>query len=366
MQIKNHVDNLKKLIDSIGVKKSTIAIVGIISLASLWMLTGVFKSHKAIIINAHSASVKIRVEESLAQPHAVNIVYNGVTEAIKIVSLLSEIDSSVEEIIAKDGQFLKSGAPILRLDEQASRDKVRQAQAAVNLQQVNFASVKALFNKKLSSESALFGAESNLKSAQAALVVAQQNLKHSYIVAPFDGYIDDIFVEQGSYLSPAGGTVIGKFIDISELKARIHIPHKDRELIVVGAPATITLRDKSFSGTVTFISKIASSNTKSFLAEVTFKNPDHTVFSGSMVKVNIQSLTDQKMHYIKKSSLSIEVSGNLVIKTLDDNGVVKNYSVSIIDEDLDGLWITGLPEYAKIITVGQAYVIDGEKVEVAS
>ena len=55
--------------------------------------------------------------------------------------------------------------------------------------------------------------------------------------------------------------------------------------------------------------------------------------------------------------------GNLGLKIVQD-GTVKFILIEIIEDNSEGLWVTGLPLNTRLITVGQEYVIDGQNVKV--
>ena len=60
---------------------------------------------------------------------------------------------------------------------------------------------------------------------------------------------------------------------------------------------------------------------------------------------------------------SLDIDGNLGIKTVDELSRVVFYRVELTRSESDGVWVTGLPASAQIITVGQGYVSDGQRVE---
>jgi multidrug efflux system membrane fusion protein len=60
---------------------------------------------------------------------------------------------------------------------------------------------------------------------------------------------------------------------------------------------------------------------------------------------------------------TLDDAGNLGIRTLNANNVVEFHEVAVVREDADGVWVSGLPEVATIITVGQELVVPGERVE---
>ena len=70
-----------------------------------------------------------------------------------------------------------------------------------------------------------------------------------------------------------------------------------------------------------------------------------------------------KAHLIPSYLLSLNDEGELGIKIVE-NGTVKFLLIQIIEDGLDGLWVSGLPDEVTIITVGQEYVINGQNVNV--
>ena len=74
-------------------------------------------------------------------------------------------------------------------------------------------------------------------------------------------------------------------------------------------------------------------------------------------------LNKVKAHLIPSYLLSLNDEGELGIKIVE-NDVVKFLLIEIIEDGLDGLWVSGLPDEVTIITVGQEYVINGQNVNV--
>jgi multidrug efflux system membrane fusion protein len=74
-------------------------------------------------------------------------------------------------------------------------------------------------------------------------------------------------------------------------------------------------------------------------------------------------LNKVKAHLIPSYLLSLNDEGELGIKIVE-NEIVKFLLIQIIEDGLDGLWVSGLPDEVTIITVGQEYVINGQNVNV--
>ncbi len=68
-------------------------------------------------------------------------------------------------------------------------------------------------------------------------------------------------------------------------------------------------------------------------------------------------------HRIPSSVISLDDKGVIGVRTVDADSRVRFDAVQLVDDTPDGLWVAGLPQTVKLITVGQDYVIEGQKVE---
>jgi len=66
-------------------------------------------------------------------------------------------------------------------------------------------------------------------------------------------------------------------------------------------------------------------------------------------------------HNIPSKILTLNSDGTVGVRYLDYDDVVRFASVKTIDEDANGIWVTGLPESTRIIVQGQDYVAVGTK-----
>ena len=68
-------------------------------------------------------------------------------------------------------------------------------------------------------------------------------------------------------------------------------------------------------------------------------------------------------HRVSPALLTLGPDGDIGLKIVDEFNRVEFYPVELAMSRLDGVWVTGLPETARIITVGQGYVAPGQVVE---
>jgi multidrug efflux system membrane fusion protein len=130
----------------------------------------------------------------------------------------------------------------------------------------------------------------------------------------------------------------------------------------MGDPVTADLvTGETVQGKVRFVASKADDTTRTFRVEVELPNPDAKLRDGVSVDIHIPV---RQLQAVKVSPGILVLSDNGVVgvRTVD-KGIVHFNPVQIISDGPDGMWISGLPNGASVITVGQDYVNDGEHVQ---
>ena len=70
-------------------------------------------------------------------------------------------------------------------------------------------------------------------------------------------------------------------------------------------------------------------------------------------------------HLIPSSLVLLDDAGHLVVRAVDDQGIINTLSVANVGENSGGVWVTGLPDRVALVTVGQNYVTEAEQVSVS-
>ena len=118
---------------------------------------------------------------------------------------------------------------------------------------------------------------------------------------------------------------------------------------------------QSINGELTFVSKSASPDTRTFVVESQIANPNGNVKDGLTANMTIE--IDKVMaHKISPSILLLNDEGKLGIRvvTKDDTAIFQQ--IDILEDSEDGLWVTNIPNTVEIIIQGQGFVEDGQKV----
>ena len=362
-------------------KSQIIATLIFISVAS-WIMSGVLtnasdKSEQEVRSNPVS---KVRVSAIHAIEKTKIVSLFGVTEASRQVDLRAEVQGKVIEIPAKEGSTIKKGEVIIEIEKRDLEAQLARRKAEVRQRQIDYNVAQKLMTKGLSAEATLAENMALLEEAKAEMIQAQINLDNTTIRAPYDGWLEQINVEVGTLVGPnirvgqgtdTDGSNIATVIDRDPMIIVGYVSERDIKDISIGTSGFATLvTGEKVEGIVTFMGTKADRITRTFKVEMEVANPQGTIISGVTTNIEIPVKTAMA-HHIPSSVLSLDKDGVLGIKTLELTskesnrleGKVKFYPVDIFDNDNEGLWVENLPESLKLITVGQAFVAEGEIVE---
>jgi len=304
--------------------------------------------------------VVVMVQDSTAKPVTKTFSAEGQAQPDRRATLRSRASGEVVEIYATKGTLLNKGDEVARLSTRELQANLAEAQQELTRAREDFESEQALFDRNITTAANLRNARASLASAEAQLTQAEEALESAVIRAPFDGRLDSLDLEIGSYVS--AGAEVGVMLDTSPLRIVIQVPQQSLAQIREGLEADVTfITGEETTGTIDYISRDAESETRTFRAEIVVPNPDSAIASGLSVQVRIPT-NEVMAHFISPAILSLSEDGVLGIKTVNEDDTVAFHDVVVERAQRDGVWVSGLPDTARIITIGQGFVSAGETV----
>lgn len=277
--------------------------------------------------------------------------------------LLCEIDPGTRESALAEALARLPEAEA-RLTEAAARLSEAQIndRAASRLNEGGFASETRVASTQAQVQTALAGvqtAQAGVLAANAAIAAARIEIQRLKIHAPFEGVLESDTAEVGSLLQP--GALCGTVIQLDPIRLVGFLPEVDVDRIAVGAGVSGRLASgREITGRVTFISRAADETTRTFRTDVEVTNADLSIRDGQTVEMRIEA-EGTVAHLIPQSALTLDDDGRLGVRTIEDR-ITIFVPVRAVRDTVDGIWVTGLPDVAEIIVVGQEYVTDGVRV----
>lgn len=148
--------------------------------------------------------------------------FPGTLEASKDVELAFRVGGQLTALPVKPGVRVKKGELLAQLDETQYRNTLKQLQARYELAETQYGQMEKLLAQKLVSQLEYDQAAAELKSEQASLDQARDNLKYTRLLAPFDGIVAHVDVE--NYQAVQAQVPVIDFQDGDGLDIRISVP----------------------------------------------------------------------------------------------------------------------------------------------
>jgi HlyD family secretion protein len=240
---------------------------------------------------------------------------NGVVKARNQVEIRPEISARVEEVAVRTGEAVRRGQPLVRLREDELREQLRQAEAAVRLEEASgrgaaarAAEVEAqvvrarelaaqalisrlqldtLEAQLLGAQAASDEAAARVQQARATLMERRSALAKTVVRSPVDGRVGRRNVEPGMLVDPA--TLLFEVGDLDQL--RVEIPLTSRMLAVIRAGQPVVIRAASpgepLRARLSRISPFLAETSFSTTGEIDLDNPDGRLQPGMFVNVDV-------------------------------------------------------------------------------
>lgn len=281
-------------------KKKTWLIIGLLAVVAILVILAVMK-------NKESGGVKVAVEKAKMRTLIETVSANGKIQPAKDIKISPYISGEVVELYVKEGEFVKKGAPLAKIDpeiyistyekidaalktaqanEANAKARLAQSQAQYTKAELDFKRSKTLWEKQVISDADFDAARSayqvaeaevnaakesyrsgqfQVKSARASLKEAKENLDRTAIYAPNNGTVSKLSVEVGERVTGASqfsaGTEIMRIANLDVLEVNVEVNENDIVRVALNDTATIEVDaylDRKFKGVVTEIATSAN------------------------------------------------------------------------------------------------------------
>jgi len=293
----------------------------------------------------------------------------GRIEAVNRVEVWARVTGYLEQVLFKEGELVKEGAPLYRIEQGLFQAAVEQAQGALErskaaqvLTQIQLQRAQDLLDKQAGTavrdqaKAADDQAKGAIMSDEANLATAKINLGYTDITSPIEGEAGRTNITKGNVVGPDSGVLT---IIVSQDPMYVTFPVSDRELLrarEAGREAgykdfkdyKVRIRFSDGSaydqmGTLNFINVTVDRGTDTVLARATVPNPKAVLIDGQLVSVELEIGTPQEKVVIPQAALIADQAGVYVFVVEDGKAVVKRVKPGgpsgtgvVIDEGLAG------------------------------
>lgn len=301
----------------------------------------------------------VRTETYTMQPMPVEVPLRGRTKAKTTTTITPETSGVVTAVNVTKGQSVQPGDVLCTLDQGTRAAAVAQAEASLAQAQVDFDTNKSLREKGLAAANTVNALEAALKAAQAGFDQAKAEFDRTSVKTQVAGVVQDPVATVGTVLSV--GQPCATVVELNPMLFVASVPEARIGRAELGLPASVqTVTGQKVEGKVSYIASLADEATRSFPVEIEIPNADGKVLSGVTATATV-TMGTVPAHLLPQSVLTLDDAGALGVRAVKD-GLVEFYPITIVSDSREGVWVTGLPPTVDVITMGQEYVVPGQKV----
>lgn len=274
----------------------------------------------------------------------------------------------VRAVNVRQGDVVRKGQLLLKLDDAVQRNSVANAQIALDHAKDLYQRRKNLWDQKIGTEVDLINAKNAVDQAETQLKLAQDQLDFTNVYADIDGTVDNLIVKVGESFSP--GMQVLHLVNTSLLKTVVQVPELYQERVNVGTPVKISfpgLDNKEISGIVRTTGKTINPDSRTFTVEIKLPN-DRSIRSNQVAVVRIQDYAIPKTLAIPVNTLQTDEKGKYVMvasKDKENNLLAHKRAITIGQSYRDKVEVTGgLQEGDQLITDGFQGLYEGQLITI--
>ena len=307
--------------------------------------------------------VKVDVVEVKPAPLEDVLVLPGETEAWQDVLVAADKNGRVEWIGPREGQEVKKGQLLARIDVSALKTIISRAEASAELTKDLYDRRKTLFDRGIVHKEALERARTDKALAESDLVKAKVEYDRGFPHSPITGMVNYLHVDEGEFVNR--GEAMVELVNVDKIKIHVNVPELDVRYLKKGQAVMVTIDafpDLRLKGKVDFVSYKADHATKTFRVRVLIDNASHDIRPGMIARVFF--LRRMIPDALSAPLFAIMDKGGERLLFVEKDGVAHARTVTIGVIAGDRVQIThGLKPGDRLIVTGQRDIEEGMKVQ---
>jgi membrane fusion protein (multidrug efflux system) len=292
----------------------------------------------------------------------------GTARANEKVVITSKYSDLVDKISFNDGQLVKQGDVLVRLNNQEELAKVNELEANLSESMAQLKRFQDLLSSKATSKSLVDQQEAKTKAIAAQLESARTKLNDLVIKAPFDGVLGFREISLGAYID--AGSVITSLDDLSIIKVDFNLPERFLPTIKIGQSVVAinsAYQNQQFTGEISSIDTRINPVTRSLKVRAEIPNDNLALRPGMLLNIEVVRQVETLLQLPESSIIPIE--NKHFVFTVIDNGTEEKSVIRksiTIGRRLPGIVevIDGLNEKELVVIEGALKLRDGVKVNV--
>ncbi|KPJ94203.1 MAG: hypothetical protein AMS18_04185 [Gemmatimonas sp. SG8_17] len=254
-------------------------------------------------------AIPVSAAAVLRDTFVINVSAAGQAQAFARTLLTAEVEGPVTEVLVAEGQYVRRGQVLARIDPERYAFELEKARASLETAEAQFAEL-TLFDDEIedaelrAERRRMARAKSGLTSAEVAVREAELNVERATVRAPFAGAVANMAIVPGQRVQQRDS--IAEIVDISRVKIEVQALETEVPFLENGRDARVTLSafpDRVLTGQVASINPVVDPRTRTARVTVVLANPDGSVKPGMYARVRIAARLYANRTMVPRSAL---------------------------------------------------------------
>lgn len=301
----------------------------------------------------------VRVETALlrASTAALRLRLPGEVEGSRDALLGAALGGLVEAVSVAEGDEVRRGATLVRVD--AATHAARAAQARVEVEAAERELTRAERLQGSLPEQQLDAARTRLAAARAGLQMALVASSRAVVRAPFAGTVATLEAERGEIAAP--GAPLVRLVQLDPVHVTLSVP--DRDVVALRPEMVAQVRTNADpvprEGRIVRISPAADLQTRAFEVVIEVENTDRRLLPGMIAQVEVTADTENEQLVIPSDLLVTRLEGNGVFVVNEGTAAWRALELDSVVRD-QVVVRSGLSVGDEIVVVGHRELAEGD------
>jgi membrane fusion protein (multidrug efflux system) len=284
-------------------------------------------------------------------------------EARNTAVLVARRQGQVRALSAEEGQWVKQGEVMARLDDTEAKLAVERAEVAARAALHEAERGRQLKERGYISDKELEDLELKLRSANVALDEARYGLSQTRVVAPFSGRVTARMINLGETVT--AGRECFRVEDFDPLLARLYFPERAIGDLHVGQPALLTLDalpGREFEGRVSLVNPVVDRANGTVKVTLEVRDPQRVLRPGNFARVRLRTGSFENAIVLPRRAMLSEDGEDFVFVARGDTVARVSVKIGAVSGDTAQI-LAGLVDGDSVITVGQGGLKQGSRIK---
>ena len=320
---------------------------------------------KAKTPDEQKASDAVPVEVAKAERRAIAASYTGTAalEPRAESQVVAKTSGVALAVLVEEGQLVRAGQPLVRLDPDRARLSVAQSEAQMRKLENSYHRAEKLVQQQLVSAADVDQLRYDLENARAMYRMATLELSYTTVVAPISGVVASRDIKPGNFVQI--NSPIIRIVDSGQLEATLNVPEREIAKLKPGQAVSLqvdALPGKPFTGTVDRVAPVVDNGTGTFRVVTTFSGED-ALQAGMFGRLSINYDQRADALVVPRTAL-LEDGGKPAVYVVRDGKAVRT-ELALGYDDAGFIEVrNGLQLGDEVVIAGKAALREGSAVQV--